>query len=145
MRKIDTIFVHCSDSDIPGHDNIKTIREWHTQRGFTGPDGVAGTHDDIGYHYVITKDGTLHKGRPEKNVGAGVLGHNKNSIHICLTGRHDFTEAQFKTLIKILSSTLKTYNLDWDSVKPHNEVDIKKTCPNFDVKALIANRRLYGE
>lgn len=143
MRKVDTIFIHCSDSDIESHDNLETIREWHTQRGFTGPDGVSGTHDDIGYHYVLTKDGTRHKGRDIKTAGAGVYGHNKHSIHICLTGRWVFSGSQFNSLWELLSELVLEYRLDWNSVKPHNEVDKTKTCPNFDVRGYIANRRLY--
>ena len=62
-RNINLIVWHCSDSDSQLHDNIETIKSWHTQRGFTGPDGIKGTEDDIGYHFVITKDGKIHKGR----------------------------------------------------------------------------------
>ena len=99
-RLINLIVLHCSDSDHPHHDNVETIRKWHTERGFTGPDGVEGTEDDIGYHFVITKDGTVHAGRPVEAVGAHVHGHNANSIGICLTGktRSQFTPAQFRSL-----------------------------------------------
>ena len=141
MRKINRIFVHCSDSDIKSHDNIETIRKWHTERGFTGPDGVSGNEDDIGYHYVITSDGIVHLGRDERDVGAGVKGHNRNSLHICLTGRKVFTEAQFSSLLELLDLLLTKHSLDWNTVKPHNEVDKTKTCPNFDLKGLIARRQ----
>lgn len=139
LRKIDLIVLHCSDSDNPRHDNVETIRQWHTERGFTGPDGIEGTEDDIGYHFVITKDGKEHPGRDVSQVGAGVKGHNANSIHICLTGRlrTQFTPEQFKTLRKTLDRLFTDHGLDWKSVRLHNQLDKGKTCPNFTLADAI--------
>ena len=136
-RRIKLIVLHCSDSDNPNHDNPETIRKWHTERGFTGPDGIEGTEDDIGYHFVITQNGKIHKGRPIEKVGAGVKGHNKHSIHICLTGRHEFSRAQFLSANKLVNSLFKDHGLDWGSVKGHNELDSSKTCPNYKVLDVI--------
>lgn len=132
-RLINLIVLHCSDSDNPKHDNIETIRQWHTQRGFIGPDGISGTEDDIGYHYVITKDGVVHKGRPDSAVGAHVHNHNENSLGICLTGslRSQFTHEQFRSLRQLLDKLFKVHGLDWKSVKLHNQLDSNKTCPNY--------------
>lgn len=134
-RKINLIVLHCSDSDNPKHDNVKTIREWHTQRGFIGPDGVEGTEDDIGYHFVITKDGKVHEGRPVSAVGAHCKNHNAHSIGICLTGKTygQFTKAQFKSLRGLLLNLFKHHQLDWKHVRLHNQLDSGKTCPNFKI------------
>lgn len=136
-RKIDLIVLHCSDSDNPNHDNIETIRKWHTERGFIGPDGIEGTEDDIGYHFVITKDGKIHDGRAITEIGAHVKGHNKNSIGICLTGRHEFSKAQFASALRLVNSLFRELGLDWRAVKPHNELDKGKTCPNYKVLDVI--------
>ena len=83
MRDINSIIVHCSDSNIKSHDNIETIRKWHVdERGWS----------DIGYHYVITQDGVVHEGRPLSRRGAHARGHNVGSIGICLTGKSLFTK-----------------------------------------------------
>ena len=37
----------------------------------------------IGYHYYITKDGTIWEGRPDNTVGAHASGGNSDSIGIC--------------------------------------------------------------
>ncbi len=37
-RRVDRIFLHCSASDVPAHDNVEMIRRWHLDRRF----------DDIG-------------------------------------------------------------------------------------------------
>jgi len=133
MRKINFIVLHCSDSDQASHDNIETIRHWHTLRGFTGPDGIKGNSDDVGYHYFISRNGSIHPGRKEDYVGAHVKNHNRFSIGICLSGRtfKDFHSSQFITARKLVDELLKKYNLTRKDVKLHRELDAGKTCPNF--------------
>jgi N-acetylmuramoyl-L-alanine amidase len=138
MRAINLIVCHCSDSDEKSHDNIETIRQWHTARGFTGPDGVEGTHDDVGYHFFIDKAGTVHPGRDESAVGAHAKGFNARSLGICLSGRREFTEEQFKALEKLCFELSQKYGLSKADIVGHGELDAFKTCPNFDVQKLIA-------
>jgi N-acetylmuramoyl-L-alanine amidase len=133
-REINKIIIHCSDSDVNSHDNIETIRKWHTERGFTGPDGVSDTLDDIGYHYVITKSGKTFVGRDENEIGAGVKGYNKNSIHVCLTGKNEFSIQQFNYLEILLIDLCGRYGLEAKDIYGHCELDKGKTCPNFNVK-----------
>lgn len=138
-RKIDMIVLHCSDSDNPRHDNIETIRQWHTERGFTGPDGISGNEDDIGYHFVITKDGVVHEGRPLNSIGAHVKGYNEHSIGICLTGKlkSQFTPKQFKAALALIRKLFSDHELDWKAVRLHNQLDKGKTCPNFNLNEVI--------
>ena len=65
MRTINEIIIHCSAT--PEGRNVTTadIEAWHKQRGFS----------EIGYHYVIYLDGSVHIGRNESKVGAHCLGH----------------------------------------------------------------------
>jgi N-acetylmuramoyl-L-alanine amidase len=139
-RMINLIVLHCSDSDNIKHDNIETIRHWHTQRGFLGPDGINGTEDDIGYHFVITKNGMVHVGRPIDKQGAHVHNHNEHSVGICLTGktRSMFTPEQFKALKKLLLQLFVDHKLDWKSVRLHNQLDPNKTCPNFKMEDAVS-------
>jgi N-acetylmuramoyl-L-alanine amidase len=141
MRTIRKIVVHCSDSDRPEHDNIETIREWHTQRGFTGPDGVEGTHDDVGYHYVITQDGKKFVGRKEWEIGAHVRGHNSDSIAVCLTGGRKTvaSPAQRETLGPLLKDLCARYNLKKLDIVAHRDLDPGKECPIFDLEAFLAS------
>ena len=81
MRELKKIIVHCTDSDNEKHDNIETIRKWHVEEN---------GWKDIGYHYVITKDGSVHQGRELSEVGAHCTGHNMFSIGIALTGKSNF-------------------------------------------------------
>ena len=126
MRKIRKIIVHCSDSDIPDHDDISVIDKWHKARGWAG----------VGYHYFIKSDGTVQDGRPDDVIGAHVSGHNHDSLGICLHGRHNFTEAQFFSLKALLYDLMTRYDLRTTDIYGHRDFDSKKTCPNFDVKRI---------
>jgi N-acetylmuramoyl-L-alanine amidase len=44
---------------------------------------------DIGYHFLIYLDGSLHEGRPIERVGAHCKGHNEGSIGIAYVGGID--------------------------------------------------------
>lgn len=123
MRKINQIILHCSDSDYPQHDNVETIRQWHLERGWK----------DIGYHYVITKDGRIRWGRALELYGAHCIGQNKDSIGICLCGRKEFTQAQFKSLQVLILRLMDRYNLTKEDVYGHNHYNKLKSCPNFNI------------
>ena len=80
MREIKKIIVHCADT--PEGRDVRTaeIKRWHTEeRGWS----------DIGYHWVVELDGSLHAGRPEEVSGAHCKGHNSDSIGICYVGGSD--------------------------------------------------------
>lgn len=124
MRKLKTIILHHSQSDVKAHDDIEVIRDWHIQRGF----------NDIGYHYVITKDGISHIGRPIDQAGAHAKGYNSESVGICLTGDEEFSEEQFKGLADLIKGLFIVFGVM--IIKGHNEVS-DKICPNFDVQNFI--------
>lgn len=130
MRVIDLIVIHCSDSDMPAHDNIETVKSWHVkERGWK----------DIGYHYFISKDGGLHQGRDEETIGAHVSGFNTRSVGICLSGRHEFTAEQFRELEILCIDLTQRYGLSKSDILGHCELDHAKTCPNFDFKKLLSS------
>ena len=73
MRKISKIIIHCSATPEGKDFTVKDIDRCHRQRGFRS----------IGYHFVIYRDGTVHRGRDIEEVGAHCVGHNLSSIGIC--------------------------------------------------------------
>lgn len=134
MRIIDWVIVHCSDSDRPEHDNIETVKKWHIdERGFK----------DIGYHYFIDKKGVVHKGREEDKVGAHCKGHNSNSLGVCLSGRKEFTESQFKALEVLLIDICSRHDLEKKDILAHCDLDANKTCPNFDLHSWLSSREWH--
>ena len=75
------VFIHCSASDNPKHDDVDVIRKWHVDEP---PYGRGWS--DIGYHYFIKKDGTLEIGRSLERTPAAQRGYNRGSFAICLHG-----------------------------------------------------------
>lgn len=130
-RKINKIIVHCSATPEGRDVKTETIRKWH----------VNDNHwNDIGYHYIIELDGTLHKGRDESVVGAHCSGQNTNSIGVCYVGgvardgktpKDTRTEAQKKTLETVLKFLKKKYPNA--SIYGHRDF-AAKACPSFDAK-----------
>lgn len=122
QRKINKHIIHCSDSTF---GDVETIRRWHKERGWI----------DIGYHFVIKRDGTVEVGRDISAMGAHCLGQNRNSIGTCLIGKKSFNKKQFDAL-KNLHTLLKVFYPEV-TVHGHREFSNYKTCPNFDVKEIM--------
>ena len=130
MRKINEIIIHCSATPEGKDFTVDDIRRWHLARKFA----------DIGYHYVIYRDGSVHKGRTENIAGAHCLGHNAHSIGICYIGgctadgKHpkDTRTPQQKTALRQLVNQLKFY-YPHATVHGHNEFS-SKACPSFNVQ-----------
>lgn len=127
MRKIEQIIIHCSSSDHDRHDNIKSIRSWHLEKGWR----------DIGYHYFINKSGHVAFGRKIKTIGAHCRGENKDSIGICLSGNIHFTEFQYHSCQLLIKNLMHIFDLDENDIRPHNVYNKNKTCPNFNIKKVI--------
>ena len=126
IRKVNLIIIHCSASDHPAHDDISVIDQWHRARGWSG----------CGYHYFITKSGEVQVGRKENQIGAHAKGYNKNSIGICFSGEHDFTNDQFYSAKRLIIGILNLYGLEPIDIIAHNQVNKNKTCPNFDISKI---------
>lgn len=130
MRRITEIIIHCSATSEGKDFTVEDIRRWHLARKFA----------DIGYHYVIYRDGSVHKGRAENIAGAHCLGHNANSIGICYIGGvtkdgktpKDTRTPQQKTALRQLVNQLKFY-YPHATVHGHNEFS-SKACPSFNVQ-----------
>lgn len=130
-KSTDYIVVHCSDSPDEMDIGAAEIRQWHTDPKPRG-NGWA----DIGYHYVIRRNGTVEAGRKPNARGAHVRGFNERSVGVCLVGRHVFTPDQLLTLKGILTALTADY--PEAEIVGHRDLDPGKTCPNMDAKAFWA-------
>lgn len=129
MRKIKKIIVHCSATEPSQDIGVEQITGWHIDRGFS----------DIGYHFVIKRNGDIQRGRPLEKPGAHTYGHNEDSIGICLVGgttnrkpQFNFTLGQIYSLEKLISHLAARYP-SISKVTGHNEYS-NKDCPCFNVK-----------
>ena len=126
-RPISKIYIHCTASDAPAHDNVETIREWHKARGF----------NDIGYHALIHKDGRISAGRSLELTPAAQSGHNTGTIAISLHGLDvdKFTDAQFTSLRTLCAEIDAAYD---GNVTFHGHCEVaNKTCPVFDYRKVL--------
>jgi N-acetylmuramoyl-L-alanine amidase len=133
LRRIEQVVVHCAATRPTLDVGVKEIRQWHRQQDWS----------DIGYHWVVRRDGTVEAGRREELVGAHVLGHNQHTIGICLVGGLDstgepapeFTPEQFASLRVLLTEILARYDLPDEAVLGHRDFPgVSKACPSFDVR-----------
>lgn len=134
MRKINTIVIHCSDSE---HGNVIRVNDWHNARGWHG----------VGYHFVITngkdcndeylesKDGQIESGRPLKIIGSHARGMNTYSIGICLIGTNKYTDKQRDSLKRLVKELQEKFEISDEDVIGHREIEgVSKSCPtDFDM------------
>lgn len=138
-RVIKEIIIHCSATPEGRDYTIEQIRKDHKQRGWS----------DIGYHYVIYRDGTIHNGRDVDIIGAHCAagGHNKYSIGICYIGgvenkegvpynrqkpKDTRTEEQRAALLSLLLDLRKIYPNA--AIYGHHDFEPHKECPSFDAR-----------
>lgn len=132
MRKINKIIIHCSATPEGRPVSVKDIDRWHRERGFS----------EIGYHWVVYLDGSVHPGRSEDVAGAHTVGHNAKSIGICYVGGVDNkfqtkdtrTTAQRIALKELVRELQKRY--PGATVHGHNEF-AAKACPSFNVQTKL--------
>ena len=141
-RTITEIIVHCSDTPEGRNQTVDDIRAWHKARGFA----------DIGYHYVVYRDGTVVEGRDIDIAGAHCMGHNTYSIGVCYVGgcegehkngkilpktdkhgnhipKDTRTLAQKASLINLLKDLRRLY--PYAKIRGHRDF-ANKACPSFD-------------
>lgn len=127
-RKIDLIVVHCTATKLGANVHVADVDRFHRQRGFVG----------IGYHFLITLDGSIELGRPIELAGAHCRGHNAHSIGVAYVGGLDAnglpadtrTEAQKQALVALMQRLRLLF--PQAEIVPHYRF-AAKACPCFDV------------
>ena len=141
-RFIKEIIVHCTATREGQDMTVEQIRKDHKMQGWS----------DIGYHYVIYRDGTIHEGRSQDLVGAHCTGHNSHSIGVAYVGglenrpnvpyiqlrpKDTRTPEQKKALRQLLQSLKLTY--PDATIYGHRDFNKKKACPSFDAQTEYAD------
>ena len=131
---------HTGGADIDA--SAEQIDGWHKNNGWSG----------IGYHFVIRKDGTIERGRPEWAVGAHAYGENWHTIGIHLSG--DFseaepTDAQIEYTAMLLANLCTDYGLpiDGDHIVGHRDL-MSTDCPGdnlyHEIPSIIGKANWYA-
>ncbi len=144
MRYINEIIIHCTATQpnwMAGKATsakVAEVKRWHVQgNGWS----------DIGYHYLIDRDGTIADGRPIERTGAHVQGHNSGTVGVSLFGGHGsaatdefsdhFTTAQDKALRDLIKSLRAEYPAI-SKITGHNQYSAK-ACPGFTVDEWLSD------
>jgi hypothetical protein len=145
VRQIDEINIHCAATrpgwmaDKTGAEKVAEIKRWHVeQNGWR----------DIGYHFLIDRDGKVYTGRPLERSGAFEPAVNRTAIGVCLLGGHGaaatdafekhYTPEQdsaLRGLIEHLSDRMPQIR----KVTGHNDYS-PKGCPGFKVSRWLAHK-----
>jgi N-acetylmuramoyl-L-alanine amidase len=137
MRTINEIVVHCTATrptwmeGLPDSARIAQLRKWHVEdNGWR----------DVGYHFLISRDGAVHIARPIAQAGAHEPKVNKTSIGVALFGgfgstenddpEQHYTDAQLHALRNLIEELKLTYVIK--KVTGHNQY-AAKACPGFNV------------
>ncbi len=134
MRKVNKIIIHCTATpegrDIP----LEEIRRWHLNRGWR----------DIGYHFLVQRNGEVEEGRPIEQTGAHTKGENFDSIGIAYVGGVESEKQNGKWIAKDTRTPEQKDALEdllcrlkglYSSavIYGHNNFSTK-SCPCFDAK-----------
>jgi len=136
------IVVHCSATKPSMDIGAKDIDSWHRKRGWFA----------IGYHYVIRRDGTVEKGRPDDRPGAHARGYNSTSLGVCLVGgvndkgkpEDNFTEEQFRSLWHVLFNLVGNYRTITTVLGHRDLPKVHKACPSFDVAEWLSHEEILS-
>lgn len=128
-----TILHHAEASNCTAED----IHRWHLNRGWAG----------AGYHFLVRKDGTIYRLRPEDCVGAHAYGSNYDSISICAEGKYneeEMPEPQKQSIIELVKYLESKYNIN--TIQKHKDV-CNTSCPgnNYPFTEIVNGIAVSGE
>ena len=132
MRKLNEIIVHCTGTIPSESTTVEAVRRYHMEHN---------GWKDIGYHYIVYLDGSIHVGRPIDQKGAHCKGHNDNTIGICYVGglvdknkAGDTRTLKQRIALRDLIRSLKYCFPTITKVSGHCDY-ASKACPCFDARA----------
>ena len=122
------IVVHCSKTTVRQGDGLAVVERKCRQRGALS----------CGYHFVISRDGTVHNGRKLEEAGNHIVGYNDKSIAVCLVGMPGRATEKQRYAIKRLLGILKEQFPDAIAVT-HEELQPStgKGCPGYKLRGTV--------
>jgi N-acetylmuramoyl-L-alanine amidase len=123
LRKIDAIVIHCTaHPDTAFGVGVAEIRRDHiNERGW----------DDVGYHFVVRRNGEIECGRMESVKGAHCPPMNGSSLAIAWVGISLPTSQQWSSMVRLTKELMARYSVPTHRVYGHKEADpaCGKSCP----------------
>ena len=133
------IVIHHTGSETDTDASAAQIHNYHKNGN-----GWAG----IGYHFVIRKDGTIERGRPEWAIGSHAYKNNSDTIGIHLSGNFNLanpTDKQIESAAMLIANLTDKYNIPTDRhhIIGHDECysGVGKTsgagCPGKNLQSML--------
>lgn len=131
-RKIKTIHIHHTaepnKGNYKGLKTIESIHRYHTEtRGWS----------DIGYHWIISPEGTIWVGRNPNRDPASITNYNLGALAIALIGNFEteiLEEPQKTTAIELTRFLLDTFQLSAQSSVVFHKEKSATACPGKNIK-----------
>lgn len=95
------------------------IHQWHLNNGWSG----------AGYHFLVRKDGSIYRMRPEQYIGSHAYGSNSDSLGVCFEGKYNeetMPQAQINSGKELVVYLKEKYGIN--TVLKHSDV-CKTSCP----------------
>lgn len=116
LNSVTRLILHHADAHTC---NAEDIHRWHKANGWSG----------AGYHFLVRKDGSVYRLRPENKIGAHAKGANSNSLGICFEGAYQtdtMPDAQIAAGQELVAYLKKKYGIT--KVQRHKDV-CSTDCP----------------
>lgn len=116
-----TVAIHHSAIPLDTNETMRSVQDLHMDTNHWA---------DVGYHYVIDKNGVLYEGRDIHVRGASVAGYNTGTIGVCIMGNfeQDFPlEIQLMVLQQVVNWLATTHTLT--HLAAHHEFNPESLCP----------------
>ena len=137
-KETNFIVVHSSLTPASREDGVEYLRSRHMRQGCV----------DVGYHYVIRRNGVIEQGRVLHAMGQHCGDNDIDSVGICLIGggdsKHrprkagpDYTTTQMRSLAHLCLMLVRLY--PEAEVCGHNRFASTSKCPLFSVNAWWAD------
>lgn len=124
-----TVAIHHSAIPLDTNETIKSVQDLHMDTNHWA---------DVGYHYIIDKNGIVYEGRDIHVRGASVAGYNTGTIGLCVMGNFEIDsplEIQLTVLQQVVNWLATTYTLT--HLAAHGEFNPESVCPGKNMKPYL--------
>jgi hypothetical protein len=113
---------------------LRRIRAAHVRRMGAG---------DVGYHFLIDRDGRIWRGRPIRYRGAHVEDHNRGNVGVVVLGNFEkqrLNSAQRRNLRTLLEALRTRYDVPTERIDTHRELGATQ-CPGHHLQGFMERLR----
>lgn len=127
-KATDLIVVHATGTPAGKDLHVRDIDRMHRSRGLNG----------IGFHFIVTLDGTIENGRPADTIGAHTQGYNHNSVAIAFVGGAE-GDTRTPAQVAAMHRLVKALRLEYPDARVAGQRDLPNTTGRADPFQWVQN------